>query len=286
MNLKDKAVLVQLNVGCWSARKYDKKASDKVEHDNQAKHGVARVNKALVAKEAIGDVQKKFMDIRWFFYEQTRPWMTGIGILKNEAYEDFSKGLQERIMEAEKAVDEFLPLYPGLYEQAKEDLGKMFNASDYPDVSSIRDKFYIKVKFMPVPDTDFRAAGFNETDQEEIRKNIEQSIKDGIGETLKQTYLEFGGFISNMVTRLDDFGKKNGKNHTFRDSLVGNIQSMVDRLPKLNINDDPALYALGKEIEEKLCKFSGDELRQDKKLRNHVKKEAEAIYQKMEGYFN
>ncbi len=88
-----------------------------------------------------------------------------------------------------------------------------------------------------------------------------------------------------MITRLDEFGKKNGKNHTFRDSLVENIQNLVDRLPKLNINDDPSLYKLGKEIEEKLCKFSGDELRKDKKLRKVVKERAEEIYKRMEGYF-
>lgn len=288
MNLRDKALLVQLNMGTWSARKHDKKASKKITKENNTKEGMARVSKILIAKESINEVQNKYNNIRQWVYSQARPWMESIWILKNENFDEFAKGLQERITAAEQALEEFLPLYPVLKKEAEEEmvgLGKMFNAEDYPDEYQIRNKFYVKIKYMPVPETDFRAKGLSGPDQEEIRRNIEESIRDGLAETMKKTYIEFGDLINNMIVRLDGFGKKNGKTHTFRDSLVENLQGMVDKLPKLNINDDPSLYAMGKEIEERLCKFSGDELRQDKKLRSYVKKEAEAIYKKMEGYF-
>jgi hypothetical protein len=287
--LNKKAVLVSLNEGMWSAKKYDQKASNKTEKAHGAKHGVARVNKQLVAKEVIGNVLNKYGAVRAFFKTTTRPWLRGIGILKNSAYEEFIKGITPLILEAEKAADELIPIYPDLYEQSKIDLAEMWNADDYPHPSKIRGKFYIKYRFMPVPDTgDFRVEGLGKESSEEIRKNIEDSIKEGLAESMKVTYQELAKYISNMIEKLDDGPKsrKNSKGHqTFRDSLVDNIKNLVERLPKLNINDDPELYKLGQDIAEKLCKFDAEELRDDKKLRKEIRNRAQEALKNIEGYF-
>jgi hypothetical protein len=287
--LGKKAILVQLNVGWWAAKKYDKEASEKTEDAHGAKRGVARVSKQLISKEHISEINNAYSEIRTFFYSQTRPWAKNIGILKNSAYDDFTKGIMERKIKAEQAKSRFLPLYPDFYEKSKKDLGKMWKAGDYPHPSVIGNKFYVSTRFMPIPNTDdFRVEGLGKSDAEEIKKNIEQGIKDGVAETLKTTYEEFADYIAKMVEKLDDGPKTKGNSNghqIFRDSLVDNLKELVSRLPKLNIADDPNLYAIGKEIEEKLCKFDADELRADDKLRATVKKRAEGMLKKVEGYF-
>ena len=81
-----------------------------------------------------------------------------------------------------------------------------------------------------------------------------------------------------MAERLND------KDATFRDSLVGNIISLVQLLPKLNIAEDQELETMRQHIEAKLTKASPDELRNSRHIRRKVAKEASAILDAMSGY--
>jgi hypothetical protein len=288
--LSKKAMLVQLSVGCWQARKHDRKASAKTEQAHDSKIGTVRVTKALIRKEAINKVASQYRAVKQYFNDHTRPWAKGIGLLKNTAYDEFVKQMAVLKQNAEMAVEDFIPLYPDLYEEARQDLGKMFNPEDYPIPEQIRNKFSIRIKFMPVPEAgDFRVEGLSEVDIAELRKSIEADTKDSLAEVLKETYREFGVYIGRMVERLDDrkkTGKKTkGGSKWFHDSLVDNIKDLVDRLPNLNITDDPELTKIGQEIKEKLTEFDADDLRVDKKLRSKVKADAEAMAKKLAGYF-
>jgi hypothetical protein len=297
MELSKTAMLVELNIGQWTARKKDTKASRKVEEEQEAKHGVANVTKQLLAKEGIGKVTQAFQNVRWFFYAHTRPWSKGTAILKNSVYDEFIKGFNEVKLRAEEAIEEFLPLYPKLYERARKDLGKMWKEEDYPPIEKIAKKFYIQLRFLPVPKSNyFEVEGLSGKNVDEIKQNIEQGIKQGIEETTKKTYEELGVFVGRMVEALDNFGKpvkgkgkktKKGKTRTqtFRDSLVENIQNMVDNLKTLNITDDPDLYKIGKEIEDKLCQVDGKELRNNPKIRKNIKDKADQVLKKLEGYY-
>ena len=65
MNLNDRALLVQLNVSQWTARKYDKSASKEVTTAHGASSAAGRFNKSLLPmNDKLDNIHKKTTHIR------------------------------------------------------------------------------------------------------------------------------------------------------------------------------------------------------------------------------
>ena len=92
MSLIDKALLVQLNISQWTARKYDKKASSKVAEEFHSYIDQGRYNKALLPMNGLLDrVHKKTTLIRTKFYTNTSPWgIEGTFMLSSKNYLSFT----------------------------------------------------------------------------------------------------------------------------------------------------------------------------------------------------
>ena len=74
MKLNDKALLVQLTVSQWTARKYDKKVTEQIatQHDTVIEAG--RYNKSLLPlNDYLGNIHQKTTAIRKEYYENTLP---------------------------------------------------------------------------------------------------------------------------------------------------------------------------------------------------------------------
>ena len=81
-----------------------------------------------------------------------------------------------------------------------------------------------------------------------------------------------------MVERLSD------PEAVFRDSLVGNIVKLTELLPRLNLNDDPGLEQMRRQIEATLCDYSPEQLRKDKTVRKEAVDSAKSVLDLMAGY--
>ena len=76
-SLSSAAMMVELSISVWTGRKKDKQATADVTATNQAKTGVAAVNKKLMADCAELDAIQKFAaSVRTFHYSATLPWTT------------------------------------------------------------------------------------------------------------------------------------------------------------------------------------------------------------------
>ncbi len=79
MNLNDRALLVQLSVSQWTARKYDKKATQDVANTYGTSTQAGRYNKALLpANDLLDHVHKKTTHIRTKFYELSENFLQAI----------------------------------------------------------------------------------------------------------------------------------------------------------------------------------------------------------------
>ena len=86
----------------------------------------------------------------------------------------------------------------------------------------------------------------------------------------------------------DDTSKPKPK--AFRDSLVTNLQWVIDILPDLNLTGNEALAEMGKELSTALDGVQPDTLRPHKKdfdadKRDKVRETAEDISRRLAGYF-
>ena len=91
MKLSDKALLVQLNISQWTARKYDKRATEQVAQQNASALTAGRYNKSLLPmNDALTNIHQKSTLIRKKFYTNTLPWgIEGTMMLPSANYLNF-----------------------------------------------------------------------------------------------------------------------------------------------------------------------------------------------------
>lgn len=277
--IQDKAMIVRLFIATWTARKYDKKVSDRAAQDFKADNNVGRYNKILVAQQEIDKIIKIVSEARNWHYNNTLPWQdNGERLLPASQYLDYTKKMSEFRQQFEEAVKKFLNDYPQLVEDAKNRLGNMYNSQDYPSTKEIAHRFGYEVSVNPVPSAkDFRV-DLQASEIRKIQEDIERRVKAAVSDAMRDLWDRVRILVKRMVERLGD------RDSIFRDSLVENLVEICNIIPKLNITNDPNLDKIRKEIEEKLCAATPEQLRKDEKVREKVADQAKSILDAMDGY--
>ena len=108
-----------------------------------------------------------------------------------------------------------------------------------------------------------------------IRERIESRVKKATDTAMNDLWERLYQSVSRMAERLDNTDK------VFRDSLVNNLCSLTELLPRLNVTDNPNLETMRREIEGKLWQTSPASLRTDTTARKKTAHEAKNI---MAGY--
>lgn len=274
--LSDRAILAQLSISVWTARRYDKRVSKATTDANNADASAGRFNKHLLPMStALDDVQSAAREIRRFFYENTLPWGTeGIQLLPTANYLDFMASIREKKEAWHHLVTVFLREYEQLVADAPRFLGNMFDPADYPPADQIGRKFNINLELMPVPAFDFRT-DVPEQDLEEIRRGVEARVIEAQATAMREVWDRLHNVIQKAHEKLAD------PNAIFRDSLVENIREVCNMLPKLNIMDDPDLENLRLQALIQLTPYGPDALRSDPVLRSDRAAEAKRLLDTM-----
>lgn len=238
--LTEKALLATLNICQWSARKYDKKATQEV-NDNHGATDAGRFNKALIAKDHLKEIGTVANEARNFHYDNTLPWDdNGQRLLPAANYFEYVQSMALLKNKFEGLVREFCKGYPQMINEAQQRLNGLFNSADYP--ANVADKFEVKTTFMPMPEAqDFRL-NLNSQEVEKLRADIEGEVNSRFAQAHKDIYKRIATQLKAMHERL------NQPDVVFRDTLFENLRELIDLLPRLNIADDPNITALTAEL--------------------------------------
>ena len=275
MNLNDRALLVQLNVSQWTARKYDKRASKEVTTAHGASSAAGRFNKSLLPmNDKLDNIHKKTTFIRTKYYDNTLPWgLDGTMMLPTANYLSFMSDFRKEKGEWESLVQEFLDEYDQMKLDAQRILGSLYDAADYPNVLELRHKFKMDMAVFPVPSADFRVSIGSE-ELTRIQQDVERRVKEAEQAALKDVWNRLYERVKHMAEKLAD------PKAIFRDSMVENAREICAMLPRLNFSDDPNLEAMRQQVEASLIKHP-EALRNDPDLRRDTAAEAKAIMDKM-----
>jgi hypothetical protein len=275
MNLNDKALLVQLNISQWTARKLDKKATHEVAATHGAITAAGRFNKSLLPMSDLLDmIHKKTSAIRTKYYENTLPWgLDGTMMLPTANYLAFMSEFRKEKGEWEALVQTFLDNYDRLVLDAQRLLGSLYNPADYPAASELRHKFRMDMAVYPIPNTDFRVRIGSE-ELARIQQDVERRVKDAEQAALKDVWTRLFDRVKHMAEKLAD------PKAIFRDTMVENTRELCALLPRLNFNDDPDLEAMRQQVEASLLKHP-EALRTNPALRRDTASEAQKIMDSM-----
>ena len=276
MKLSDKALLVQLSISQWTARKYDKKATEQVASANNAAVQSGRYNKSLLPmNDFLANVHQKSTLIRKKYYANTLPWgIDGTQILPSANYLSFMTDFRKEKYEWQMVVNSFLSEYMRLKTHARVSLNTLYNEADYPSQDEVASKFDMDMSIMPVPDGDFRV-DVAEEELARITADVERRVVDASQNAMKEAWTRLHDRVKHMAEKLDD------PKAVFRDTLVENTREICSVLTRLNFTDDPNLEAMRQEVEQSLTKHHPDALRNDPDLRRDKAAEAKAIMAKM-----
>lgn len=280
MQLNDRALLVQLSISQWTARKYDKKATQRVADAFHNFVDQGRYNKSLLPMNDLLDhVHKKSTFIRTKYYENTLPWgMDGTQMLPTANYLGFMAEFRKERDEWNLLVSRFLDGYDDLKVDAQRVLGGLYDPADYPQLADVRRKFHMDLAVYPVPSSDFRVAIGSE-ELTRIQQDVEQRVKAAEQTAMQDVWKRLFDRVQHMADKLAD------PKAIFRDSMVENAREICALLPRLNFTDDPNLEALRQEVEAKLIKHP-DALRNDPDLRRDTASEAKRIMDSMSVFMN
>lgn len=275
MNLNDRALLVQLNVSQWTARKYDKRASKEVTTAHGAASAAGRFNKSLLPmNDKLDNIHKKTTFIRTKYYDNTLPWgLDGTMMLPTANYLSFMSDFRKEKGEWESLVQDFLDEYDQMKLDAQRILGSLYDAADYPNVLELRHKFKMDMAVFPVPSADFRVSIGSE-ELTRIQQDVERRVKEAEQAALKDVWNRLYERVKHMAEKLAD------PKAIFRDSMVENAREICAMLPRLNFSDDPNLEAMRQQVEATLLKHP-EALRNDPDLRQDTAAEAKKIMDAM-----
>lgn len=281
--IHDKAMLVRLTIRRWHPHKTDRKVSDEVAKTHNSDASMGRYRKRLLAKEVFDRLRKAENELRRVHWTLTLPWgddekrlLSGAGYLK------YRKDIDEQIKEFKEAVAEFMPQYPAFREQAKVRMNGLFNEDDYPTAEKLAKKFGVEVVVDPVPTgKDFRV-DVGDQEMARVRKDIEDRAQETLRAGMRDVWDRLRDVVGKASERLNAY---DGTNHSFRDSLVGNIVELIDIVPLLNVTNDPVLTQFTNDIRSGLTLNSAEVLRDDKKIRETTAAKADEILKKMGALF-
>ena len=276
MKLSDKALLVQLNISQWTARKYDKRATEQVAQQNASALTAGRYNKSLLPmNDALTNIHQKSTLIRKKFYTNTLPWgIEGTMMLPSANYLNFMTEFRKEKSDWQQLVDTFYQEYPRLHADAQRFLAGLYNKADYPALHDIQRKFKMDMAVFPVPSNDFRVS-IGDEELERIQQDVEARVQDAAQQAMQEAWQRLYDRVKHMAEKLAD------PKSVFRDTLVENTKEVCSILSRLNFADDPNLEAMRQQVEGSLANNHPESLRNDPDLRRTKAEEAKAIMDKM-----
>lgn len=281
VDLSSRAMLVNVSISQWSARKLDKRVTADVNASHGAGADAGRYNKSLIARDALAEIKTIVSAARADHVKLTLPWLQdGTRILPAAGFAKYSETMRKHREAFEAATADFVANYPDYVRDAAAYLNGMFDPAEYPDASQIERRFAWSLRVFPMPDAaDFRVDLAKET-VDAMRREIADAMSDAVSDAMADAFDRLHKAVRHMADKLREFKPKSGDDRAtgiFRDSLVENVRELVAILPGLNLTGDARLADAIAATEAKLTAYDADTLRSDDAKRDEVAKAAEQI---------
>lgn len=275
-----RALLVDLRISQWTARKIDKTATEQVAQVNGVDKSVGTYYKSVINGKALEPIKQLVGAARAYHYKMTLPWAdSGPRVLSSLAYFEYMAEMQTYASRFEAEYQAFEQQYAYHRVEAQRKLGPLFNDTEYPDLNTLAAKFAFDLRVTPLPVADDFRVDLGDDEVARLRETIKAQTDAVVGEAVKDVYARALEVVEAFVDRLGDEDK------VFRDSLVTNAKDLVETMPKLNFTGDPKLAELCTRMTATLCQHEPATLRNNTGARKETHAAAVAVKQELVDFF-
>jgi len=277
MSIGASAVLVELNISVWPASKIDREITDQVNTNAGAVSSASQTKKNLFAGTSMRkDIEKFAARVRLYHNQHTLPWADkGERLLPTKLFMDYKTAMNHYEQQFNQMCNNFFIDYNYLVQEAQVNLGTMYKAEDYPDLTEVRTKFGFRRAINPLPESgDFRL-DVSTQDLDELRAEFESKFQERLADAVREPWLRLHGelvSISKKLTDTDGEGKKR-----YHDTLLSNPLELCELLTKLNVTNDPKLEEARKQVELTMLGVNMDAIKEDSETRKQVKSKVDEI---------
>ena len=283
MSISSSALLVELNISVWPASKLDREITDKVNTDASAVRGASQTKKNLFAGTSLRkDISDFAARVRLYHNKHTLPWADkGERMLPTKLFMDYKQTMNGFEQTFNMMCNNFFIEYPRLVAEAPTNLGTMYKAEDYPDLTDVRLKFGFKRTVKPVPEAgDFRL-DIPAYDLEEMRSEFTKQHDTKLAEAMREPWERLHKMLVGMSEKLTDIEGDDSKKR-YHDTLISNPIELCGLLTKLNVTNDPKLEEARRQLELTMLGADIESIKEDADSRSALKSKVDAILGKFD----
>jgi len=277
--LSSSAMLVNLTVTQWTARKLDKKVSIGIDIDNNTTTRSGNYNKNLLAGDsALSNLQKLGGAARSYHNSVTTPWSDmGPRLLPTSLFFQYKQEMAKFEKSYQQEVEAFLLDYPQKMAYAQYTLGDLYNHEDYPTLENIRGKFGLTISYMPLPESgDFRL-DINNQGLQELRSQYEVMYNNSLSNAMQSVWDR----LYDSLTRLSNGLRiEDGRRGIIVQSTFDGAKELCDLLTHLNIGQDTKLESMRQALESAMYGVDVKDVRDSDYQRTILKSAVDSILDK------
>lgn len=273
------AMGVDVNIATWGATTKDRSAGEVLTSTNGASQDSVSVIKNLMTghNNPLKALTLFAAECRARHQFLTLPWANrGTRLLPAKLFQDYKQEVDKRKAKFDQMVEAFLREYPMLVDRMKQDntLGTLFNPADYPSVNAVRNKFYFKVTFSPLPTAnDFRIQMTDEAITM-LRNQYEESFNERMADAMREPWERLYKALTHISEKLTD---AEGEKKRYFDTLLSNARDLCDLLGSLNVTNDTRLEKARQDVLTALQGTSIEMIREHAHVRADVKAKVDAV---------
>jgi hypothetical protein len=202
----------------------------------------------------------------------------GLRLIRQDRIASFDDQLQLYRGELADAVSTLQQQYTQLQATARNRLGSLFNAADYPD--DVTTLFSVDWDFPSVDPPDYLRQ-LNPELYEQERQRVTSRFDEAVRLAEEAFTTELARLVSHLTERLA--GTVDGRPKVFRDSAVTHLHEFFERFQSLNVHSDADLERLVEQARSVLNGVSAEGLRDQQTLRQHVATQLSVVQSSIDG---
>ena len=202
----------------------------------------------------------------------------GIRLIRQDHIDGFATQIREFQEELAEAVENLDRHYSDMKATARQRLGSLFNAGDYPE--SLVGAFSVDADFPSVEPPPYLQQ-LNPALYEEECRRVQSRFDEAVRLAEEAFTAELAKIISHLTERLS--GQEDGKPKVFRDSMVENLTEFFGRFRELNVRSSEQLDQLVGQAQRAIRGVEPQDLRDNAGLRQHVAMEMSRVQSVLDG---
>jgi hypothetical protein len=282
-SIASSAMLVELGISIWTAKKKDKAATADLLADKRASKAAGNFNKNLLADcEELASIQKFASNVRTMHYNMTMPWSdSGLRLLPTAKFFAYQAAMTKLQDEFDRLVDNFIAAYDWQVAQVHAKLGDLFDRDEYPTADTVRHKFAMRLNYIPVPEAGDWRVDMNAEAQSVLHEQYANFYKQQTERAMRDVWERLHKQLTTFVRQLgvDEEGKK-GK---IFDSTIENVRELTEMLAHCNFTNDPNLNLAQQKLEMAIAGVCRDDLVRNEGFREDTRAAMEEALRALPG---